>query len=558
MENINKFLNKDIKNMKNTFLQLAQESFNNEQKLYKEIFKKPPISVEQLTRMYLQDLYNVIYDHISKQIFKGEKNTFLQSLFLNRKFYEELGERCIKKPSEERISKTLNEFNSFLQNNIRKKGNWETELSVLISLLVEDLMKSSNRKISNLHIKTKGNNNQTFYIEFEEDGRTIIPRQQFTVEFAKRGIGILWNKNTTKDFVEFLEKSTKATMYSDQNNYYLLDPNITSDFLDAFIFQILTLQEKFPEGIKDLYAWIKSNYNFINNLLNNDKNIQLLLKSKQDLNSLKGSLGEIITRIIIESFFRNSNNNNNNKNTGQLNMGTGEMAVDLYIKNMGFQVKNYPSKISDTNILLYHQSNLLCQNIITKNKNEGTKQWKLNTKNLRGDSDLKGNRYMNKTSWEYLARPFTKPEVLEDSKEFSFSELYKILVSAFPNYIRYSENIVRQEIVDSELAKIRNNFFIVNYHVIPSSAIFYLLSQSSTFKNNPIDSYFYYSSERSTDAFANHERLIEKEKNKKLQQSLNNLVANKDSLSQVYFVFKGINIFNGKKEELKLNNLLSM
>lgn len=185
--------------------------------------------------------------------------------------------------------------------------------------------------------------------------------------------------------------------------------------------------------------------------LGDSKFKKILSASTEALTS--GELGETMVTIFLSTLPLEQQESV--KVFGQTRGTTGEAAVDIGLKyaskEIGFQVKNYTSSVKD--MVLYTQSNDLMAEDIAR---------------YITDTSLKAFRNNIRESIYYNGIGDIKPEK-EDER---INNNLVILQKHIQYYLRYDEAQGKS----TEIQNYKNNFYILNFRIIPSSILFLLLA----------------------------------------------------------------------------------
>lgn len=185
--------------------------------------------------------------------------------------------------------------------------------------------------------------------------------------------------------------------------------------------------------------------------LGDSKFKKILSASTEALTS--GELGETMVTIFLSTLPLEQQESV--KVFGQTRGTTGEAAVDIGLKyaskEIGFQVKNYTSSVKD--MVLYTQSNDLMAEDIAR---------------YITDTSLKAFRNNIRESIYYNGIGDLKPEK-EDER---INNNLVILQKHIQYYLRYDEAQGKS----TEIQNYKNNFYILNFRIIPSSILFLLLA----------------------------------------------------------------------------------
>lgn len=518
------------------FNNLAVESFKKEQKLYNKIWKdgKPPQNIADLYANF-----GKIYSLMDEIV---DCNNFLKALRRNY-FYDNLVTQIISNSGTTRELIGSGTIHDFIQQNIKENAELRDDstktrhtINTLRSIIYK-LVKTKKEDITYKEIMNIDIENIEVDIEEDSDRNfSGIKIRRRKSKNSRVGL-ILWDEKDTSNLLKTLEKTFEIS-FKEEGGFYILDnqeESSTEDqnntLVDIFI---NTLKAKFPkaEGAQQMIIWLQANKKRINSRLNQEKDLKNLLVGRKDtMKEVKGDIGELIVNLIIEQALQDNLYENAvnffGTQLGDKDLGTGKMAVDLALNGIGFQVKNFPSFESKEEVLLYHQSNLLYngEKVYLKNEN--------------------GNRYMNKENWETLFLFGV------GNRGISIETVLNILKESLPNYLRYSENIVKDLSNNKNLkalSELRSNFYILNFRIIPASIIFSELAKS--IKENTKDNIlkmFYYTNDDNQDYNSDTMTLTDAGQEKTLKSDKNLFKTGK-----VYFSFKGIKILKPKKlNELK-------
>ena len=530
----NMIIKDEINFISNKFRKLADESFDKEKILYEKIWGDD--SPNNVKSLYEQ--VNKIYFLIDNFL---DTNNFLMAL-RNNNFYNALVTKIIQDENSgaEKVVEE-DEIHTFIQNKIKEtaqrrdnKDLQRTTANTIYSVIYH-LIKDKNVSVSYKDIIT--NFNITFLsVSTEENIENntssvgeITIRQRAKTQDGRRGL-VLWNKQDTSNLIKTIEDKYKIKISKKGGDFYILTPQqLNSLSQDKTLIDIFvdTIKANFSteKGIGEMIKWIEENESKINTRLKKEPKLQELLTGQKTLEQVKGDIGELIVNLILGMILESDGIYDKEKNFlgsqfGKKSLGTGQMAVDLALKNIGFQVKNFPSSEWKDSITLYEQQNVLyTDGEIYYDKTEG-------------------NRYMDSKNWEKIAFYGMEKEILKE-------DIIEILVNALPNYLRYSENIIGNKQLEA-LTQLKNNFYIINFRIIPASIIFLELSEFLEKEaSDKISKMFYYTLKKTSDS--NNENNIENNINKELKPSRDLFTSGRT----VLFAFKGINLFKPKD----LNNI---
>lgn len=493
---------------------LAEKSFKKEKVLYDNLGIE---DVETLYNKFKSD-YNSIQNSLIKNIF-GENYSFLIS-FCDNDFIHK-----IVTTGKNKIQKTINNLNEIAE--YIRRGNKENpksggglytisesfaqtrlekirELSQYVfDQIYESITTGDNPiiKIDNEEIKDDVENQlianlEEAFLEFdyryikegkaaekEEDNKTyqtisLIKQEDSVKILRKDGVKkILFNKtelisiiNTAlKNLQSKYRKSTKDITFnlSVSNNEILikfqaleaepLNKNKDKKEIIAEAFYD-TVYNFLPNDQQNAFYrfWGKGGgkINFIN--LGAEKLYKLLTASTESL--VSGELGETMVSIFLKTLPKKQEEMV--YIFGQTKGDTGDAAVDIGLKyasqKIGFQVKNYSS--IDSEMVLYPQSNdLMADDILRYITTEQLNQFRMN---------IQKSLY-----WSNLD-PIKKDKGKEE-EEYRKNENLNILQDHIQYYLRYDE----AEGAAKEIEGYQNNFYVLNFKIIPASVLFLLLAE---------------------------------------------------------------------------------
>lgn len=465
---------------------LMGDSFEKE----KAVYNKLGIKVEHPRSLDTQKCKE-IYD----KLFNTDKFDILLNILRNEQFYQRilsLFSSQIDALTKAKIGKITN-LSSEIKTEINKKfeeesaniqslqnnNNCVLDMKEIVSIIknkLEDIIQNESNSE-----KTKEIGQMLYNIIIKIDENEINGQYKLTI--SDKNKTIKWNKSTTENFLKELSQKTGVKIITE---YYIIEPNTNIDDIDMLKDDLINfiLKVALEMGIKDDQKKLLNNIlkdkifqNTIKNYLKNKAGKNLIIGSKT-IEKIKGDLGEFLSTVLIDYALNLSVSFG-----GDVQTSTGEAAVDIFIKKMGFQIKNFPRSENTNNpISLYPD------------------QFFINPKNNKDRRAMTGEEQnlLYKNSILLARKTTNKKDEKIEAKEI----IRMLLTKTFPNFIRYSQNFYSDISLTNSFKKITNNFYIINFRAIPASRIFYELIQQikNNFENdnNGIEKYFYLTKETIT------------------------------------------------------------
>lgn len=497
-------------NLSNFFYRKAYESFIKEKTIYD---KYPELNIKTFS-----DLNGNKCKELFKKIIGIEDDEILYML-RDKNFYEQIKNNFYKV-----VDTGLTKLSKFdftdITKNIRSKLNENSDSSLTFDIVINAIDKGYTDKGYDL---LKEKLEPILKTDMEKNINTFLSNIDIN-KTEKRGERSWKNENTKKMF-ELIEKEIGQDIFS-KEEYFIVDQN-TQDNIEGF-------KESMITAIKSYKKFTEKNYKndsgeksrksltiFLRNLkqgkyddliqkgFKKEHGEELIFSSKGgNFHKIKGDLAEFICGLILnnieESFF-----------VGGIQTSSGQAAIDIYSKQIGYQIKNFAGWEGNTIIPLYQQ--------------------RLKIQETGNNID---ERVLTKEEQDQLYEDINLYKI---DKERYKNDIFSILQEAFPNFIRYSQNFYNndKDLLDKGFDKINNCFYILNFRIIPSSRIFYeLYLQSLTQeKNEQLSNYFY----------------INKDKKESIEPSENllNSINNFNPWSSFYLYFKGLQI---NQKGLRFNN----
>lgn len=507
------------------FMNLSKESFNKEWRLYSEYNKKIKNNsklnkiktVEDLTADSCSNMYR-IFSGIDENIFE---------VLRDRRIYNKIAGKKLEAEDDKGISKA--KFQKyFLYEGKKKKEN--TFSNQVYNIIIKRIDEQTNeigdaaiREILNL-ITTENRKEAKASIDFmnleitenTEDKKIIL-------EFRKKNKQ-LWNQDDTIKVIRQIQEEYNLQIIK-KSDYYIIpiENNVSEDeeLINLFCKKIKNATESIDsyEG-KNIEIEQPLKDALVKILKNRGQSARELLIGPKTENKIRGDIGEILVGAFNQLGFGKTS-----IFVGDITTSTGQAAIDLYLGKLGFQVKNFPSSEGPNTktISLYHSVNQI-------------------------SLDSSDSRNLSKEQQEDIYWNFNnlkKDRKIDESKQ----NIVTILKEALPNFIRYEQRYTNEEITNNEILKrlsnLRNNFYIVNFRLIPASRIFYELAKSAESVdgfNATIENLFYENSGETKNLNINNMLFGQV---KKLKQNKNSL------LKDFYLYFKGIQL---DYRELKLGS----
>ena len=501
------------------FYNLAYESFKKEWRIYSEYNriikdkkkeKKTPIkNIGDLNSTVCSDLFKVLS-------FEGGTDEDFLRILRNPKIYRHIANQPLK-DEQKGLSNT-----GFKEGFLKGKKSLSSKIKELISKSVNKNVLTVNEEfVNNLLDILQGRAKVlgvTDIMELSITGESAS--EPLTLEIETKGEQILWRQNQTINLIQQIQEEYNLSILK-KSNYYIIEPDVTKneDIAKVFIEKLKnSIRREYPD-FNDFPSFFEET---LKNTLVNADSVSLLTGNKTS-NKIRGDIGEFLVALFNKKIFKK-----NISFVGDTQTSTGQAAVDLYLKKLGFQVKNFPGQEQNSIISLYPSIEK-----IAKEDNFETRGLLIKQK-----EDL----YNNFSQLIYIQ---------QGEKEENFKQqIIEILKQALPYFMRHKQHLTLEEISQNpdlrKLSEIKNNIYILNFRIIPASRIFYELAKSAEkIKcNQTIEKLFY----------------TKKEKTKNITDK-NNLFSivkrNLKSLDSFYLYFRGIQFnYQGLKTG-KDGNLLS-
>lgn len=497
------------------FMNLSKESFNKEWRLYSEYNKKIKNNsklnriktVEDLTADSCSNMYR-IFSGIDENIFE---------VLRDRRIYNKIAGKELEANDDPGISKAKfqkyflyegkkkkeNTFSNQVYNIIIKSMDEKNEIGdaairEILNLITTESRKEAKASIDFMNLKIIENTeNKKIILKFRGDNKQ------------------LWNQDDTIKVIRQIQEEYNLQIIK-KSDYYIIpiENNMSEDeeLINVFC-------EKLRNAIESIDSYKGQNIEIEQPLkdalvkilkIRGQSARELLIGPKTE-NKIRGDIGEILVGALNQLGFGKTS-----IFVGDITTSTGQAAIDLYLGKLGFQVKNFPGSEGPNTrtISLYHSVNQ-----ITSDSSD--------SRNL-SEEQRKG------IYWNF--NNLKKDREIDESKQ----KIIEILKEALPNFIRYAQRYTNEEITNNEILKrlssLRNNFYIVNFRLIPASRIFYELAKSAENVNGfnaTIENLFYENSGETKNL--NIDNMLFGQV-KKLKQNKNSL------LEDFYLYFKGIQL----------------
>lgn len=503
----------------------------------KTIYKKIGIEVnhpKDLNANKCKEIYDAVFN-------ENDFNSLL-NILRNEQFYQKI------------LNLFSSELNSITKNKVKKIKNLSSSIKTKINEESKSIESLNNTNNNQIFIKTKEiteiiskalkemiesdtNSPEKILYDIIVEIEKKENEDNYELKISESTKTINWNQNTTIDFLTKLSQETGIKIFTE---YYIIDPTtdtknvveIKNALLNS-IFSAVKQMDIEEEQEKNLENILKdSNFqNKIEQYLKIEEGKNLILGPKT-FNKIKGDLGEFLSSVLIDHALKLQVSFG-----GDVKTSTGEAAVDIFIKKMGFQIKNFPRSENSPNPI-----SLYAEQFFVNPKNNP------NRRAMTGEEQNK----LYKSS-SILAYKSSKAEDKNEAKTM----IQELLTKIFPNFIRYSQNFYSDTSLTNNFKKITNNFYVINFRMVPASRIFYELIQQ--IKNNPedgnsIEKFFYLTKEQiEYTSTSKQKNFFESFKN----DNIVNLFKGKNK-EPVNLVFRGIQIdYRGLKEGEANGNLLS-
>lgn len=528
-------VSQDITN--NPLIVFLNDLMGNSFRKEKTIYNKIGIKVDHpkdLNANKCKEIYDAVFN---KNDFNG-----LLSILRNEQFYQ----------------KILNLFSSRLdlitKNKVKKIKNLSSSIKTKINEESKSIEALNNTNNNQIFIKTKEitkiirkaleemiesdtNSSEKILYDIILEIEKKENEDNYELKISESTKTINWNQNTTIDFLTKLSQETGIKIFTE---YYIIDPTTDTknvvEIKNALLNSIFSAVEQMgieKEQKKNLENILKDNdfQNKIEQYLKIEEGQNLILGPKT-FNKIKGDLGEFLSSVLIDYALKLQVSFG-----GDVKTSTGEAAVDIFIKKMGFQIKNFPRSENSSNPI-----SLYAEQFFVKPENNP---------NRRAMTGEEQNQLYKSSS--ILAYKNSKDQDKNEAKTM----IQELLTKIFPNFIRYSQNFYLDNSLTNNFKKITNNFYVINFRMVPASRIFYELIQQ--IKNNPedgsgIEQFFYLTKEQivytSTSTKINFFESFK-------DNNIANLFKGKNK-KPVNLVFRGIQIdYKGLKKGEANGNLLS-
>lgn len=500
-------------NLSNFFYRKAYESFAKEKTIYD---KYPELNIKT---------FSDLNGNKCKELFEkitGIKDDEILYMLRDKSFYEQIKNNFYK--TVDTGLKKISDFDfTNITKNIRLRLNEKPGSSLTFDIVVNAIDK---RYTTQGYKLLKEKLSATVERDLEENINALLSNINMT-KTEKRG-EISWKNENTKKMFELIEKEIGQDIFS-KDEYFIVNQNM-QDNIEEFKKSMITAiksYKKFTEKNYENDSRKKSRTSsniFLRNLkqgmydnliqkgFEKEHGKELIFGSKGgNFHKIKGDLTEFICGLILD----NIDKKEKSFFAGSIQTSSGQAAIDIYSKQIGYQIKNFASLEGNPIIPLYQQR-LKIQEI--GNNTDGRTLTK----------EEKDQLYVDVNSYKYSEKSYK-------------NDIFSILQGAFPNFIRYTQNWYNndKDLLDKGFDKINNCFYILNFRIIPSSRIFYELYLQSLIqeKNEQLNNYFYINKDKKED--------IEPSEN--LLNSINNF----NPRSSFYLYFKGLQI---NQNGLRLNN----
>lgn len=376
-----------------------------------------------------------------------------------------------------------------------------------------------------IHIQ-KGEQDQ-LYFDVEELKKILkqsLQQLPKTIQEAKKDINCKINLTTTSNefLVQFKSNNDKS---KDEKKFI----SQVAEIFHNVVYKSLGEDKKQKNKIQKDEIEVSKKQNDFNNFWTSKgeasfkklgiKKIKKILSANQEA-TVSGELGETMVAIFLETL--PTEQQEIVKVFGREIGKTGQAAVDIGLvsSKIGFQVKNYTS--IDNSMALYSQSNDLFANDIIRYLEQSTLE-----------------KFRNDISLGYKE----KDEIEEEKVEENLVNLQE----SIPHYLRYDE---AQGAADA-VKEYQNNFYILNFRIIPASILFYIMAQIVKEQENKakdLDIFFLTSEKQKAgrnDVLKSNGNFVDTYKIMR-EKKINN------KNSKVYVNFKGIKVEFKKQIQLYL------
>lgn len=519
------------------FMTLSKESFNKEWTLYSEYNRKikenknglNKISrVENLTAKVCSSMYQ-IFSGVDENIFKVLRDRRIYNKIAGKPLEAENDNGVsLKKFKEDFITgkDTSTKIKDLVAKELKNSKNKDSfEITNDFAQKIFDILKEkkSDSKLDEdytlLEIDLSEKDNQNNY-------QTIKLR-------TSENRGLLWSQEDSLNLIKAIQKQYDLQIIK-KSDYYII-PLEENQSENKRLIQLFCEKVENAIGEIDEYKGIiieDSLKEALQKILKiNGQSARDLLIGPKTENKIKGDIGEVLVGAFNQLGFGKAS-----RLVGDIPTSTGEAAIDLYLKKLGFQVKNMPSSEGPRTktISLYHSINQI-------------------------STDTSESRGLSQEEKEKIYENFERIRISDDGDNSEYIKTLKqniieILKKALPNFIRYTQRFTNEEITKNNILKrlsnLKNNFYIVNFRLIPASRIFYELAESAKNTgefNTTIDFLFYED--------LNQTKMINVNKN--LFKQINGF--NKDKFPKSFYLyFKGIQLdYKGLTLQSQGGNLIA-
>lgn len=434
---------------------MAENSFNKEKKLYNKIGENTIKikGIEDLTPVNCKKIFDSILN-VNSDIFEPLRDekfyygiTVRIKNTLTRQDINVLHSRNNSELFKTRFMQTLEDK---LQNNIKEEEIGEIFINTFLDQIgfdnknkTIDVSKIESSKIASI-------DNSKKQIVITLTGKNSTDNKVIDFINDENGIKIKsfqWNKQDTFNFITTIKTvSGKKILSSGNLRLKGLEGMDVSKPAEEIYNVFINYFEAYPE----LKKYLKKKKNNIINTLTNNNIVKDLLLGDKTINDVKGNVGEFLVGIMLEAALIN-NNENKNIYQGKVQTGFGQHPVDIYIKDMGFQVKNFPGQEQEDIIMLYASHSSL------------SKASRLQ------ESD----KYLSKEEKKQL-----RCNIVSSNN----TEINNLLLSSLSKFMRIDSNYKETEQATREILKqarnMENCFYIVNFRLIPASRLLWEMAQN--------------------------------------------------------------------------------
>lgn len=443
-----------LDNIEDQLLRMAFNSFNKEKQLYDNSNVKIE-TINDLTPAKCKEIFDSILN-INSDIFeplRDEKFYYgITVRIKNTLTRQDINVLHSKNNSELFKTRFMQTLEDKLQNNIKEEEIGEIFINTFLDQIGFD---NKNKtidvsKIESSKIASIDNSKKQIIITLT--GKNSTDNKVIDFINDENGIKIKsfqWNKQDTFNFITTIKTVSGKKILSSGNlrlqgledvDVYKPADKIYNVFINYF--------EAYPE-LKEYLE--KKKDNIINTLTNNNTVKDLLLGDKT-INDVKGDIGEFLVGIMLDAALIN-NNENKNIYQGKMQTGFGQHPVDVYIKDMGFQVKNFPGQEKKDIVMLYASHSSLSK----------------------ADRLQESDKYLSKEEKKQL-----RYNVISSNN----TEINNLLLSSLSKFMRIDSNYKETEQVTKEILKqarsMENCFYIVNFRLIPASRLLWEMAQNIT------------------------------------------------------------------------------